>query len=84
MDAHRPASSVDDSPVSRRFPCRCRHVLPQVGGALRYAVNHSLPADARLVAAEVPARNGGAAVPLEQQGTMLLLLNNYYAGGGDK
>lgn len=59
----------------------------QVGG-LRYAFDPSLPADARLVGAEVLAdfSDGGAsgATPLSSYaGDLLLLSTDYITGGGD-
>ncbi|EFN56515.1 hypothetical protein CHLNCDRAFT_144120 [Chlorella variabilis] len=61
--------------------------FPQVGG-LRYAFDPSLPADARLVGAEVLAdfSDGGAsgATPLSSYaGDLLLLSTDYITGGGD-
>lgn len=63
----------------------------QVGGALRYAFDHTLPENARLVAAQVapPATadsgSSGSPVPLGSfEGDMLILIDNYYATGGDE
>jgi 5'-nucleotidase len=58
--------------------------FPQVGG-LRYSFNPQLPADSRLVNADLLPSGGGSPVPLASfNGDILLLTADYNANGGDK
>lgn len=66
--------------------------FPQVGGALRYAFDHTLPVDSRLVAAQLTVPDGGSGgggrgTPVDLanfEGNVLILIDDYYASGGDE